>query len=168
MTNKYFQLFINKKSVQELKQEYRRLILKYHPDKGGSKEETQLINVAYEEAYKIVESKEKDNLDQEGKDNFKEATSEDIKEFIEIINALMKMGGVEIEIVGAWVWLSGNTYEHKEEIKKLNFRYSKKHKKWYYFKDIEKTGKRRGSRKTYKQITREYGVQKVSRRLAIQ
>lgn len=168
MTNKYFQLFASMKNIQELKQEYRRLILANHPDRGGSKEETQLINVAYEEAYKIVESKEKDNLDQDQKETFKEATSEDIKEFIEIINALMKIGGVEIEIVGSWLWLSGKTYEHKEEIKKLNFRYSKKHKKWYYFKGIEKEGKRRGSKKTYKQITREYGVQKVGRRLAIQ
>ena len=77
------------------------------------------------------------------------------------------MPGIEIEVVGSWLWLSGSTYEHREEIKKLNFRYSKKHKKWYYFEGIEKSMKKRGSRKTYKQITNEYGTKKVNKRIAI-
>lgn len=167
MTNKYLHLFKSKKNIEELKKEYRKLILVNHPDRGGSEEEAQLINTAYEKAYRFVENKENSGIDENYNNNFKKATKEDIKEFIEIFDKLIKMEGVEIDLVGSWIWLSGNTYFYKEEIKKLNFRFSKKHKKWYYFKNIEKSMKKRGSKKTYKQITKEYGVKKVGNRLAI-
>lgn len=168
MTNKYLNQFKSKNSLEDLKKEYRKLILKNHPDKGGSKEETQLINVAYEEAYRYVEAKEENiNFGEDRTEEFKKATSEDIKKFIKIFDELMKMDGIEIDIVGSWIWLGGNTYGYKEDIKKLHFRYSRKHKKWYYFEDIEKSKKTRGSKKTYKQITKEYGVKKVNKRLAI-
>ena len=168
MNNKYVVIFKSKRNVEELKKEYRRLILKYHPDKGGSKEETQLINAAYEDAYRFVEAKENSSgLNEEKSKSFTKATEEDIQKFIKIFDKLMKMDGLEIDIVGSWLWLSGNTFEHKEEIKKMNFRYSRKHKKWYYFEDIEKCIKTRGSKKTYKQITEEYGLKKVEGRLAI-
>ncbi len=168
MANKYLNQFKSKNSLEDLKKEYRKLLLKNHPDKGGSKEETQLINVAYEEAYRYVEAKEKNiNFGEDRSEEFKKATDEDIKKFIEIFNELMKMDGIEIDIVGSWIWLGGNTYSYKEDIKKLNFRYSRKHKKWYYFHDIENSMKRRGSKKTYKEITEEYGLKKVGGRLAI-
>lgn len=168
MTNKYLNQFKSKNNLEDLKKEYRKLLLKNHPDKGGSKEETQLINVAYEEAYRYVEAKEKNiNFGEDRSEEFKKATDEDIKKFIEIFNELMKMDGIEIDIVGSWIWLGGNTYSYKEDIKKLSFRYSRKHKKWYYFHDIENSMKRRGSKKTYKEITKEYGLKKVGGRLAI-
>lgn len=168
MDNKYLAIFKSKRNVEELKKEYRRLILKHHPDKGGSKEETQLINAAYEDAYRYVEAKENSSDPNGEKSNSStRATKEDIQKFIKIFDKLMKMDGLEIDIVGSWIWLSGNTYNHKEEIKNMNFRYSRKHKKWYYFEDIENSAKTTGSKKTYKQITEEYGLKKVEGRLAI-
>ena len=158
MSNKYLALFKAKKTIEELKKEYKKLILIHHPDRGGKKEEAQEINEAYEIAYKFIQSKE--NTDNT-------INSSDAKSFINIFDKLIKMQGLEIDLVGSWIWLSGNTYKYKEKIKKMNFRYSRKHKKWYYFEGIEKTNKKIGSRKTYKQITTIYGKKTIETTKAI-
>ena len=163
MTNKYLNIFTESKDIESLKKLYRKLIIKNHPDRGGSKEEAQLINTAYEQAYKVVENKK----DSKEKNNFKKATKEDIQRFIKIFDKLLKMEGLEIDIVGDWLWLSGNTFTHKEEIKKLNFRWSRKHKKWYWYEGIQNKMKKRGTKKNFKQITDQYGLKKVNARLAI-
>lgn len=49
-----------------------------------------------------------------------------------IKKALEKMTGVIFEQSGSWLWISGNTLEHKEELKGLKCRWSAKRKKWYW------------------------------------
>jgi hypothetical protein len=43
----------------------------------------------------------------------------------------MKYEGIEIDIIGSWIWLKGNTYNVKEQIKELGFKWSKNNKAWY-------------------------------------
>ena len=45
---KYFE---NCKSIEELKKEYRRLVVQNHPDNGGSLEVMKAINAEYEKAF---------------------------------------------------------------------------------------------------------------------
>lgn len=47
------------------------------------------------------------------------ATSESAEEFMNIINAVLAFPGVEVELCGSWLWLSGQTREYKEELKAL-------------------------------------------------
>lgn len=49
-----------------------------------------------------------------------------------IKKALEKMAGVIFEQSGSWLWISGNTLEHKEELKGLKCRWSANRKKWYW------------------------------------
>ena len=35
---------------------------------------------------------------------------ETASDFIQIINALMKIKGIKVELCGSWLWISGNTY----------------------------------------------------------
>lgn len=38
------------------------------------------------------------------------------------------MNGLEVEIFGSWIWVSGNTREHKEVLKQLGFKFAYKKK----------------------------------------
>ncbi len=48
------------------------------------------------------------------------------------LNAIINLDGLEIEICGAWVWVSGNTFAHKAALKGAVFHYAGKKKKWYF------------------------------------
>jgi len=107
--------FKNVKNLEELKKAYKDLCKKHHPDKGGSTEIMQVINNEYQELFKTLKMNE-----------------EMAGEFTNIMSDLMSMDEVEIEIIGTWIWLSGNTYANKDKIKALGFKWSKKSSMWYH------------------------------------
>lgn len=119
--------FKNIETLEELKKEYKRLVLINHPDRGGDEETMKAINAEYDEMFKIVGHVHKNK---EGEKYTKE-TTETPEQFKEIIEKLIRMSGVEIEVIGSFIWLSGNTKEHKEEIKALGFRWHSNKKMWY-------------------------------------
>ena len=45
---------------------------------------------------------------------------------------LAELEGINIEESGNWVWISGETRQHKETLKKLGCRWSKKRTAWYW------------------------------------
>ena len=74
-----------------------------------------------------------------------------------IVQALkLKMRGVRIELVGSWIWLSGNTKPYKDLLGKngLGFRWSGKRKMWYY---TQTTYRRRASKASFDAIRQKYG-----------
>ena len=77
-----------------------------------------------------------------------------------IINRLIVLDGISIEIIGSWVWVTGNTYRHKELIKSLMFRWSSSKKAWYFHgNDYHKTSKKTF---TLDEIRDLYGSQTVT------
>jgi hypothetical protein len=40
--------------------------------------------------------------------------------------------GLEVELCGLWVWVSGDTKSHKEELKAAGFKWSPNKSAWYY------------------------------------
>ena len=62
----------------------------------------------------------------------KTETTEAPQEFINIINVLIRLEGVNVEICGSWIWTSGNTMTHKATLKSLGFKWAHKKKAWYY------------------------------------
>ena len=146
--------FTNCKTIEELKKEYRRLALENHPDRGGDEQVMKAINLEYEKMAKILE-----NVHEAGEEAPKHK-AETPKEFIEIIDKLIRMTGVVIEICGSWLWLTGNTYEHRQEIAEMHFRFSKTKKAWYWFNGIENTTKHRGTN-SMNEIRNKYGSEKI-------
>ena len=142
--------FSNCKNLEELKKEYRRLAFQNHPDRGGDVETMKTINAEYEQMVKKIEAGDPE-----------QAKGETPESFINIINALVKMVGVEIEICGSWVWVSGNTYANREELSKAGCKYSKNKKMWYWFEDCGSHTKCRG-RYSMEQIRNKYGSTKVN------
>lgn len=147
----------NVETLEELKKAYKKLALKLHPDCGGSDEEMAQLNNEYDDLFEKLKNTHK-NKDGE---TYTKETTETPEQFKDIINKLfnLKMDGVVIEVVGTFIWLTGNTKPYKDEIKRLEFRYSPKKYAWYKApKDYKKR-----SRKNYDMNTIRgmYGSQKV-------
>lgn len=111
-------------TLEDLKRQYRALALQNHPDRGGDVEVMKAINNEYDKLFAQVKDTHKNK---EGETYTKE-NPETAEEFKDIIDKLIKMQGVEIEVIGCFIWLSGNTKEHKEAIKALGFRWHSKKK----------------------------------------
>ena len=119
--------FKNIETLEDLKKQYRELAMQNHPDRGGDAETMKVINNEYDDLFKKVKDVHK-NKDGE---TYTKENPETASEFKDIIDKLIKMQGVEVEIIGCFIWLSGNTKEHKEAIKALGFRWHSKKKMWY-------------------------------------
>ena len=123
--------FTNCKTAEDLKKEYRRLAKQLHPDCGGNETEFKTMQAEFEKAFERLKNI---HVNAAGETYTKE-TTETATEFMELINKLLKLDGVNIELCGAWIWLTGNTKEHKETIKAYGFSWSKNKSAWYYHRD---------------------------------
>ena len=105
-------------NIEDAKELYKKLCREYHPDLNSTDttETMKSINAEFEKVFK---------------ENGTE-TTETPAEFMEIINGLIHCEGVTISIVNRWIWLEGNTYQYKDIIKGLGFRYASKKKCWYW------------------------------------
>jgi len=143
--------FTNIESIDQLKKTYRKLAFKHHPDKGGDAEIMKAINAEYEVLFKKFNVT--DGVAGESKYNMNDG-------FREMINRIINLEGLEIEICGLWVWVSGNTKEHKEVLKESGFFWASKKKMWYWRPDEAKV---RGSSgiKDMDYIRNMYGSESV-------
>ena len=151
-----FKWFKDCKTAEAGKQLYRELAKKFHPDNGGSGNELKEII----SEFKLWWSKYKDiHTDKEGKTYKSEhETTETAEDFMEIIGNLSTIPGIEVELCGSWLWISGNTYPYKEQLKTFGCRWSKGHKKWYWTTDEYRHQKGHNS---MNQIRFKYGSQMV-------
>ena len=102
------------KNLEELKNLYRNLSKKHHPDVGGDTETMKEVNALYSEYAKKLEEEK-----------------EDSQKFTDLIDEVLKHN-VNVDIVGTWVWVYGEeTKAIKETFKSMRVRWSAKHKKWY-------------------------------------
>ena len=67
---------------------------------------------------------------------------------------------IQKELIGEWIWISGDTWKHKETLKNLGFRWASKKKMWYYRE--EKSSAWRGNKQyTMDEITERHTVKKL-------
>ena len=160
-----FKWFNGCKSIEDVKRTYRKLCKEYHQDIHGSETEETMkqINAEYERAFNCYK-----NIHETAEDSTKTYTAstdstdstETAAEFMEIINALIHCEGVEINLVGCWLWLTGNTYQYKDIIKGLGFRYASKKKAWYWHAAEDTCKSRKGL--TLDQIKDKYGCERFA------
>ncbi len=129
--SKYFK---NISTLEELRRQYRDLLKQYHPDnKNGSTEATKEINADYDKLFKILkdrhESKSADS--KESSANRAQPTYsanmydwENDKALREVLQKIINFDGIEIEIVGQWIWVSGNTYGYRNELKGIGLKWA--------------------------------------------
>lgn len=111
---------------EELRNQYKKLLIRYHPDNNSGTDTTaimQEINAEYDTLLKQFAAIHADFKFSEKKESeLKEVLSEVIKLKADIL----------IELIGTWIWISGNTYSVKDRLKDLGFRWTKKKHKWYW------------------------------------
>ena len=122
------------KTAEELKKAYREWAKKLHPDLGGNAEEFKAMQNEYEKLWERLKNVHQ-NAKGETYTKTSDTTTETPQEFINIINTLIRLRGIEVEICGSWIWVSGDTRTHKEILKQLGFKWAHKKKAWYYHKD---------------------------------
>tara|TARA_R100001530_G_scaffold74192_3_gene52235 strand:- start:343 stop:843 length:501 start_codon:yes stop_codon:yes gene_type:complete len=131
----------------EIKARYRELSLKYHPDLWPNGQHMQsMINNAYE-ALKGFSGE------------LGQGTDANITAHIgTALFALSDLLGLEFEICGTWLWVTGETKKHKEALKGAGLRYHHKKVSWY----LAPPGRRKFSGKEIpmEQIRGNYGSYK--------
>ena len=110
--------FENVTGLNEAKKVFKRLARLLHPDVGGSEEEFKILKNVYDD---IVEHKI----------YFSSDAKFDI-ELEKIISQILHYEDIIIEVVGSWIWLSGETKIIKDTLKDIGFKWASKKKMWYY------------------------------------
>lgn len=141
--------FENSKTLEELKAEYRRLARIHHPDMGGDTETMKQINAQYEAAFNAMNGASD------------QPRNETAGEFIRVIDALMKLSGLNVELCGSWLWISGDTKPVKEDLKAAGCRWASKKSMWYWHPSDQAPKHSRGS-SSMEQIRSKYGSRVLS------
>ena len=120
--------FKDANTLEELRKQYKELLKKYHPDNPqGSTEATQDINAEYDKLFRLLKDKHESNAEQTKNktsyDDMKYNFEEDEK-LREVLQNIIHLSDITIEVCGSWIWVSGNTYPHKEELKQYNIPFS--------------------------------------------
>lgn len=129
--------FSDVKSIADLKTQYKKLAFKHHPDRGGDTETMQKINAEYDINLKELIKLEDNSKYQNTSDSYtfwesKEEHSEVEKKVKEALDMIIHLEGLEIEIIGVWIWVEGNTKPHKEVLKMAGFKWNKTLVKWFF------------------------------------
>ncbi len=148
-------------TLEMLRKEYKELLKKYHPDNAGSTEATQEINAEYDRLFKTLKDKHEtmaDNTDNSNTSNMKYDFTEDAK-LREILQKIVGFAGIEIEIIGSWIWVSGNTYLCRNDLKANGFKWASNKRMWYWHSDNYQKKSRKSL--SMEDIRNYYGSMKV-------
>ena len=142
--------FTNCKTLDELKKEYRRLCMANHPDLGGDLETMKAINNAHDSMFEILKRQHNSAADENHQ------TTETAEEFRDIIDLLIHLDGLIVELCGSWLWISGETKNHKDALKTAGCRWSNNKKMWYW-RHPEDRGHYHKSKTSIGEIRMKYG-----------
>lgn len=115
-------------NLADLRNRYKQLLFKYHPDNNSNTNTTaimQEINSEYDELLKHFTSNQtSSNNDYSAETELKNILDEVVKIKADIL----------IELIGTWIWISGNTYSIRKQLSELGFDWAPKKKMWYWGK----------------------------------
>ena len=140
-------------TLEEVKATYKKLAKQFHPDLGGDTLTMQEINKEY--AFASAKALNGANLSEEEAENqirFSE-------EYRQAIEKIIHLEGITIEVVGYWIWVTGNTYPNRATLKETGFLFAPKKLAWYF-----RTGEykvKKGSQKSLDEIRAKYGSELV-------
>lgn len=141
-------------TAEELKKAFHTLVKKLHPDNGGDVEEFKAMKAEYERlSHSNIWNTHKTA---DGKTYTKE-NSTTPEQFADIIEKLRTLDNITIEILGSWIWVTGNTKYYKEVLKDLHFFFSSKKSAWYFNGEDKK--RRTRSNYSYSELQNRWGVE---------
>lgn len=127
---KYFK---NINTLDELRKQYKKLLKQYHPDNAnGSTAATQELNEEYGKLFKSLKDKHEGQKENNSSyDRMRWDETED-KMLRDILSKIIHLSDITIEIIGNWIWIGGNTYQHKKKLKEHGFNFAGNKKMWYW------------------------------------
>ena len=141
-------------TLDELKAQYRKLAMLHHPDRGGDLDTMKAINNEHDTIFEMLKAGYNATADADHQ------TTETAEEFRDILEVLMNLDGLEIELCGAWLWISGNTLAHKDALKAAGCGWSSNKKMWYW-RHPENAGRYHKSKSTMTDIRAKYGSERI-------
>lgn len=150
-----FNFFKGCNTLDEVKQLYRTLAKQLHPDMpGGDTEKFKALSNDFEIASKMAANNQRaaGNMTDE---EFEQSIV-DNEAYKNAIDGIISLDGIVIELVGNWVWVTGNTYPVRDKIKAAGFVFAGKKKAWY-FRTEEFAVKNRNKKLSLDEIKTKYG-----------
>jgi hypothetical protein len=141
-------------TLDDLKHRYRELCKQLHPDCGGTTGAMQDLNAEYAQMLKRV---------MQGDYTTEAETSELL--YRDKIAAIAHLDGLELEIIGKWLWVSGNTYRHRATLRHEGFCFAPVKKLWFY-RSLEYRTRATGETQDMDDIRKKYGSEKVQNKQA--
>ena len=158
-TFKYF----TPETLEDLKKLYKSLAMKHHPDViGGNAEVMKIINSEYDQLFPLLKDFRKTAKGEKYTANT--PNNETPEQFKDIISKIIHLEGILIEIIGCFIWITGNTRQYKEIFKALNFRWNNAKVAWYLSPD----GYKKRHSKTYSldEIRDIFGNEEIESKVA--
>jgi len=118
-------------NLSEVKQYYKKLALQFHPDRGGSEDIMKIINNEYEILIKQLLKGERIPGEKFTTEE-QETEITNAEAYKNAINAIINLDGIQIEICGGWIWVSGETRQYKDILKNAGFWFASKKIMWYF------------------------------------
>ena len=152
--NKWFGVNL---STEEVKKLYRDLAKRYHPDMNRGEDTTKIMQEINKEYFTALKS----SMSRDGvsSDTIHEELEMEAR-YVEKINCIGYDPLIIVELVGKWIWVTGNTYAVKDHIKKCGFIWANKKKAWYWRPEELKSANRK--RMSLEEIKAAYGAKIVS------
>lgn len=123
-------------TLEELRKQYKELLKKFHPDNGGDVVIMQEINSEYDKLFKMLKDKHERDTTAEQTDYSQNMYNwENDKVLRDVLEKIISFSGIEILICGQWIWVDGNSYTYKKELKEIGFKWASQKKKWYFHTD---------------------------------
>jgi hypothetical protein len=150
----------NTYTLEEIKKQFLELSLIYHPIYGGSASALEELKKEYHALLK--EKHESTTKDIEGEKHTYYYNEQKENEIIEVINNLLsrKLSNIKIMLVGAWLWVGGDTKQHRQVLKELRFFWHSKRLLWYW-KPTDSRKFRTKSKGSFKSICEKYGYEEI-------
>jgi len=156
MTN----FFQNCETLEAVKHLYKTLAKEHHPDKGGDLATMQAINNQYSKAISTIAKG--------GKFTAQEAEAEILQAeaYQEAVNKVVNLEGCKLELIGSWLWVTGNTKQYKDILKAepARFNWAKKQSDFsaWFFRTADHKTSNKGQKMELEQIRNKYGAQTIS------
>lgn len=156
--SKYFE---GCKDLDALKARYRELAKMHHPDLHPEMRDDAMkaINAEYAELSARLSRVSSDGRTEATEEEARAA--QDVAEaFRAAVYAIIHLDGLNIELCGAWLWVSGDTYKHRDALKAAGYRWASKKHMWYW-RPEEAACRHSRSKKSMTEIRCKYGSERI-------
>ena len=148
-----FNFFARLTTVEEIKKAFRDLARQYHPDLGGDEETMKLVNAQYHAALNG-----QNGVTTDGRTYKYNQKAE--QEIMNKINELIKIDGLEISLIGYWIWIHGETKPVKDTLKTAGCRWHSGRVCWYWKPSW--FGRTHSNPDSLDQLAAKYGYEKFT------